>query len=194
MITQYITLTQENPEYPPFPPSEHSTRLGIDICLSESNFPCPSLISQPLSAFCLHLIMKFSSFKLSDGGKIALLYYTLNRNSLAFFSLPASPFPVSCLDQGAVAVPSEQSKDKYPIKVQASCPHEPFTVTDVSSKLPHLIPSVSHYLFTLLSRFPKRQQQDGGRNSRPSFPLTSLLLEGLSSLGHPFFHDASKCR
>lgn len=163
MITQYITLTQENPEYPPFPPSEHSTRLGIDICLSESNFPCPSLISQPLSAFCLHLIMKFSSFKLSDGGKIALLCYTLNRNSLAFFfpprfacgsqanlgELPASPFPVSCLDQGAVAVPSEQSQDKYPIKVQASCPHEPFTVTDVSSKLPHLIPSVSHYLFTL---------------------------------------------
>lgn len=79
--TIYHTYSGE-PRIPPHPP-EHSTRLGIDICLSESNF----LVSQPLSAFRLHLITEFFSFKLSDGGKIAS-YYTLNCNSLIFSSPP----------------------------------------------------------------------------------------------------------
>lgn len=74
-------LLKNTPNIRLFPPSEHSTRLGIDVCLSESNFPRPSLVSQPFSAFCSHLIAQFSSFKLSDGRKIALCY-TLNRNSL----------------------------------------------------------------------------------------------------------------
>lgn len=108
--------------------------------------------------------------------------------------LPASPRPVSCLDQGAAAVPSKRSQD--PIKMQARCPHEPFTVTDVLSKLPHLIPSVSHYLFTLscCPVFQNSSNRTAPATVDHHFLLHHSSSRGCHLFGHPFCCSPPKSR
>jgi len=68
-----------------------------------------------------------------------------------------------------------QCQDKPPIKGQANCANDTFTMTDKlrRSKLPHLIHSVSHYLFPL--RHSPIFQNNGNGMARENCTVTNSL-------------------
>lgn len=94
-----------------------------------------------------HFVTPFLSFRLIYS-KIARLRKLIFCRIIEHKFLSTSNERRQLLLTEALALPFLQSQDKHPIKGQANCAKDTFTVTDKSrrGKLPHLALSVSHYL------------------------------------------------
>lgn len=123
----------------------------------------------------------------------------MNLSLCAVKILSTSCEPLLCcqlLLLGVLAVPFSQSQDKHPIKGQAGCANDIFTVTYMSGAK-QTTSSLSPIISSLWDTVPLSQNNGDGMArenctaTNSSFSLTSLLSEEDSSLSHPIFCDTS---